>query len=121
MLAESFRRAGVSGDIVGFPSEGDLIDAMFSPAGSRQHPLLVVIDRAEVGEYTALTRIKGDENTRHIPVFVLAATDDAAERRICYDLGCNLYIAKPEAPEVFASAMFRLGEFLAVMALPGKD
>jgi hypothetical protein len=53
-----------------------------------------------------------------IPVIVLTTTDDPAEIRRCYDLGCNAYVVKSADYEQFTEAMRRLGLFLSIARMP---
>jgi len=68
--------------------------------------------------YQVLARMKSDERTKRIPVIVLTTTDDPREVKRCYELGCNVYIAKPVDYEQFSTAIRKLGLFLLVAMIP---
>lgn len=48
------------------------------------------------GGKAALAKIKGDPDLRHIPVVILAASNDQSEINRCYELGASSYIIKPD-------------------------
>jgi hypothetical protein len=44
--------------------------------------------------------------------------DDQPQVQRCYQLGCNLYLAKPVDPADFLDVMQTLGRFLKSVSLP---
>ena len=97
--------------------QGEYID---SPHAS---PLLVLLDLNLPGldGYQVLQRMKGDEETKRIPVVILTTTDDKREVAKCYELGCNVYITKPVDYEHFSEAIRKIGLFLSVVTVPNGE
>ncbi len=124
LIEKNIRRAGVNNDIVAFTDGGSALAHMFgTDAGGRPiaaAPLLVLLDLnlPDMSGTEILARIKADEQFKRIPVIVLTTTDDRIEIERCYDLGCNVYIAKPVDYDAFATAIRQLGLFLTVMQVP---
>lgn len=83
-------------------------------------PLVILLDinMPRVDGVEALSQIKSDPKTAHIPVIMLTTTDDPREVERCYRAGCNVYITKPVEYESFVEAIRRLGLFLQVVKPP---
>jgi CheY-like chemotaxis protein len=88
---------------------------------SQQHVLLLDLNMPGMDGYQVLEQLKGNQGTQHIPVIVLSTTDDPGEIERCYDLGCNAYVVKSADYGEFTEAMRRLGLFLTVARMPGRE
>jgi CheY-like chemotaxis protein len=83
--------------------DGEELLAYLERAGATEgavmpRPSLIVIDGGLPGtpaNTDAVKAIKGNPNTRRIPVVVLGADDDAQAVAQAYDAGANTYIVKP--------------------------
>jgi adenylate cyclase len=58
---------------------------------------LVLLDLVmpEIDGYEVLTRIKGDQALKHIPVLMITAVDDVASAARCIEAGAEDYLPKP--------------------------
>lgn len=83
-------------------------------------PLVVFLDLnlPVIDGYKVLQTLKGDTETRRIPVVVITTTDDRREMEKCYDLGANAYVSKPLEFDRFSTTMQSLGQFLTVVTIP---
>lgn len=63
---------------------------------------LVLLDLVMPGMdgYEVLTRIKGDETHKHLPVLMITAVDDVASAVKCIEMGAEDYLPKPFDPLV---------------------
>jgi CheY-like chemotaxis protein len=124
LIEKNLRRSNIANEIVKFADGQQTLDYLLAGgpgAGlTSPHRFVVVLDLNMPGlnGYQVLERLKGDARTRTIPVVVLTTTDEGAEIRRCYDLGCNAYITKPLDYEQFAEAIHRLGLFLTLVRTP---
>lgn len=102
-------------------ADGQQALAAITQRAARPAPMLILLDLNLPGldGYQILRRLKGDERTRHIPVFILTSTDDPHDVTACYAMGCNVYMTKPVDYRQFANVIHNLGAFLAVLSLPG--
>ena len=80
--------------------------------------VLLDISMPRVDGLEVLRRMKCDEATRSIPVYMLTTTDNPIEIDRCFELGCNAYLSKPVAYEAFIAAIQRLCEFLEISHAP---
>ncbi len=121
LIEKNLRRSSVASEIVKFGDGQRTLDYLLANGKAAERTRTVVLldlDMPGMSGYQVLQRLKTDERTRSIPVVVLTTTDDAAEIRRCYDLGCNAYIAKPVDYEQFSEATHRLGLFLTIVRMP---
>lgn len=83
-------------------------------------PVLLLLDlNLPDGRGTDLLEwLRADAKYHDLLIIVLTTTDDEAEVKRCYELGCNVYLTKPIDPEAFAGAIKQLGLFLAVVQVP---
>lgn len=122
LIEKNVRRAGVSNEICHFTDGTTALAHMFGGTVRDNGPLLVLLDLnlPDMSGIDILVKLKADERLRRAPVVVLTTTDDQREIQRCYDLGCNVYIAKPVEYDTFAQAVRQLGLFLSVMQVPGN-
>jgi CheY-like chemotaxis protein len=126
LIEKNLRRSNFVNEIVKLTDGQSTLDYLFGNGSAHCAPpsqVLVLLDlnMPGVSGYQVLERLRANERTRHIPVIVLTTTDDAAEIRRCYELGCNVYITKPVDYEQFSEAIRRLGLFLTIVRMPGED
>ncbi|BCS31311.1 response regulator [Luteitalea sp. TBR-22] len=117
LVERHLRRAGVQAAISRASDGQAALDYVHGRNAVRPGPLLVLLDirMPRVDGVEVLRQLKSARATAAIPVIMLTTTDNPAEIRRCYALGCNVYLTKPVAADGLAEAMRRLGEFLAIM------
>ncbi len=124
LIEKNLRRSNITNEIVTLPDGQQAIDYLFGAGAYMGNqppkPLLVLLDLnlPVLDGYQVLQRMKGDEQTKCIPIVVLTTTDDMREVEKCYALGCNVYITKPVDYEQFSEAIRKLGLFLSVVTIP---
>ena len=127
LIRQNLQDAGVANRIVHLPNGQEALDYVHRrgrhagrvPAG----PLLVLLDinmPLVTGE-EVLRQLKADPTTDQLPVVVLTTTDDPREVDRCYGLGCSVYITKPVQYQDFVDALTRLGMFLEIIQVPGRE
>jgi len=127
LIEKNLRRANISNEIIMLEDGQKAVDYLLKEGGYREErhsaPLLILLDLnlPVLDGYQVLKIIKKDERTRHIPVAVLTTTDNTQEITRCYELGCNVYITKPVEYEQFSEAIRKLGLFLSIVKIPGRD
>jgi CheY-like chemotaxis protein len=121
LIEKNLRRSNITNEIITVSDGQQALD--YLSGDKRPSPLLVLLDLnlPVLDGYQVLERMKAGERTRCIPVVILTTTDDAREVSRCYDLGCNVYLAKPVDYQQFSEAIRRLGFFLSVVAVPGGE
>ena len=124
LIEKNLRRAGIANSIVKLDDGKKAVDFLFKQGAysGNDHPapFLVLLDLnlPVLSGYQVLQAIKSDERTKAIPVVILTTTDNPQEVSRCYELGCNVYIAKPVEYEHFSDAIRKLGLFLSIVRVP---
>ncbi len=83
-------------------------------------PKVILLDLKlpKVDGLEVLSRLKGDERTRRIPVVVLTSSKEQSDVIESYRLGVNSYIVKPVEFETFAKAVRDLGMYWVLLNQP---
>ena len=89
-------------------------------ARSGENPAVILLDLKlpKIDGKEVLKEIRSHDALKMIPVVVLTTTDNPQEIARCYELGCNVYIAKPVEYEQFSDAIRKLGLFLSIVRVP---
>jgi CheY-like chemotaxis protein len=122
LVRRSLRRAGCENPVETIQNGTDALDYVFCrnqfSARNAQQPLWIVLDINLPGRcdgVEVLRQIKTNTTTRRIPVLMFTTTDDPREVDRCYDLGCNIYLAKPVDPSEFANAIGFIARLIATV------
>lgn len=125
LVRRNLRRVGVNNPIVTIDNGNEALDYVFCrgihAARARTGELLILLDINMPGGLDGvevLRQIKAAPESKRIPVIMLTTTDDPREINRCYDLGCNVYLTKPVAPDAFIEAIGRLGLLICVVSTP---
>ena len=124
LIERNLRRAYITNDIVTRSDGQQAVDYLFKEctyAGAAHAlPLLLLLDVNLPGldGYQALTCLKADDRTRHIPIIILTTTEEPSETERCYALGCNIYLTKSVEHAQFAWAIRQLSPFFSIVKLP---
>ncbi|MFP4466189.1 MAG: response regulator [Candidatus Goldiibacteriota bacterium] len=92
--------------------------------GCVPEPDIIMIDINIPGEngLDLLEKIKTDETIKHIPVFMLTASEEKKDINRAYKLHANCYITKPAGFEEFLKIVKRIKEFwFETIKLPGEN
>jgi len=124
LTQKNLRRAGIHNPIQWCQNGQEALDYILGNAEFDGDPhkdchlLLLDLNMPVMDGYQVLEKLKSNESTRKIPVIILTTTEDKREVERCYELGCNIYIAKPVEYEGFCNAIQELGMFLNVVKIP---
>lgn len=83
----------------------------FSARNLSAKPRVIFLDlkMPRIDGLELLSKIKSNNDTKSIPVVVLASTEDDPNIKRAYDLGANSYIVKPVDAENFMTTITGLG------------
>ncbi len=126
LVIRNLMRAGVANDLVHVADGQEALDFVHCQGNYAERtpngPLLLLLDinMPRVDGVDVLRRIKGEDDTKHIPVIMLTTTDDPREIERCYQLGCSVYLTKPVEYSAFVDAVHRLGLLLQIVIVPSE-
>lgn len=124
LIEKNIRRAGVTNEMVPFTTGLKALSYLLGPdASGKVHEgkhLLILLDLnlPDMTGIDILARLRESGHLRRVMVIVLTTTDDPVEIHRCYDLGANVYVAKPMQYDKFVNAIQQLGLFLSVVTVP---
>ncbi|MEK1929349.1 MAG: response regulator [Pararhizobium sp.] len=124
LIEKNIRRAGVTNEMVPFTTGLKALSYLLGPdASGKVHEgkhLLILLDLnlPDMTGIDILARLRESEHLRRVMVIVLTTTDDPVEIHRCYDLGANVYVAKPMQYDKFVNVIQQLGLFLSVVTVP---
>jgi DNA-binding response OmpR family regulator len=124
LIERNIRRSGVNNEIVPFTNGTAAVNYLFGSDGTgtvqKGNSLLILLDLnlPDTTGIEILRRVKENKYLKSTPVVILTTTDDSQEIKLCYELGCNVYITKPVNYESFANAIRQLGLFFSVIQVP---
>lgn len=118
LVEKNLRRSGIANAIHLFGGGAEVLDFLARPDVRTPALMLLDLNMPGMNGQQVLSRLKGDPDTRHLPVIVLTTTEDGAEIRRCYELGCNFYLTKPVQYDDFIETVHKLGLFLSIVAIP---
>jgi CheY-like chemotaxis protein len=127
LARRNLRRIAMSNPIVALQDGQRALDYVFRRGEFAQRensPPLVLLDinmPGSINGIEVLRQIKSNPATRAVPVIMLTTTDDPREIKLCYELGCSVYITKPVDSLLFIEAIQRLGLFLQVIRLAAPE
>ncbi|MHC4389070.1 MAG: response regulator [Planctomycetota bacterium] len=120
----SLELAGIHNQIIRFKNDQQVLDFLFvnGEGGKRQanqaYVLFLDVGISSAGGLKVLERIKQDTELRKLPVIVLTCTDDVDTIERCHQLGCSIYLVKPQDEQAFTDAVRKVGSFLSVVEVP---
>lgn len=87
-----------AGDIIMFANDGEqLLDLLKKNFTGSTSPCLIVLDlnMPKMNGTQTLTRLKNDENFKHIPVIIYSTSVNPMEKEKCLLLGARSFVTKP--------------------------
>jgi CheY-like chemotaxis protein len=117
LVEKNLRRASIKNRIIIFNDGQKIVNYLHNDSVASA-PLLVLLDLnlPVLDGYRVLEQIKGNPDTRHIPVVVLTTTDDPREVARSYELGCDAYINKPVDYAKIAEVLVKVGLFFTIVS-----
>jgi CheY-like chemotaxis protein len=120
LVRRNLLRIGVTNTIVPLLSGFEALDYVFGRGKyldrRRGLEMLILLDinMAGINGVEVLRQIKADPATKKTSVIMLTTADDPRQVDRCYELGCNMYVAKPVDPVAFIETIKGLGMFISI-------
>jgi len=125
MTLRALRKHNLANKVHVVKDGAEALDFIFS-RGAHAHrdtnhvPKVVLLDLKlpKVSGLEVLRAIKGDEQTRTIPVVILTSSQEEKDMVESYQLGVNSYIVKPVDFDKFVEAVGQLGLYWLLINKP---
>jgi CheY-like chemotaxis protein len=124
LTLEALAQHNLANEVVVVRDGAEALDYVFRrgpfadrPAGN---PAVVLLDlkMPKVDGLEVLRQIKGDPQTKIIPVVVMTSSREESDLITSYQLGVNAYVVKPVQFQDFVEAVKLVGAFWAVVNEP---
>lgn len=80
--------------------------------------ILLDLKLPKINGIEVLRKIKGTESTRLIPTIVFSSSQLGKDRKTCYQLGANSYIAKPVEFDEYVKIITHIGTYWSTYNAP---
>lgn len=91
------------------------------PASSTPRVVLLDIKLPKVDGLEVLRQLKGNADTKHIPVVVLTSSQEESDIVAGYQLGANSYIVKPVGFEQLTQTVREIGMYWLILNKPPAE
>lgn len=124
LTVHAFRKSQVDSHIVVAHDGEEALDYLFGHGApvDDEHPLpavmLLDLKLPGISGLDVLRRVRGNEQTRRLPVVILTTSDDENDIVDGYNLGVNSYIQKPVDFRDFSGVVDQLGLYWLTVNTP---
>ncbi len=119
IIERNIKRAIIGEDIKRFDNGRALVEFLFT---SERHPvscvLVLDLDIEGFDGLEILRKIKSDSYLKKMPVIIFTAQQDQKKIDRCHELGCSIYISKPQEVAEFSDTVYKIGRFLLNVKVP---
>ena len=120
LLLASAHRSRLTNRIHVEPSGEGALEYLHSPEGTSVELVLLDWNLPGIDGDEVLSRIKGDDELRHLPVVVLTASKEESNVLSAYRRQAAAYVTKPVGLDGFAEIVRAIeGFWLSIVRLPG--
>ena len=82
-------------NLLHYPNGQELLAAVPGLYAANIACVLMDLNMPFVNGFEVITRLRANEDFRHVPIIVFTNTNSNEERLRCYELGANAYVPKP--------------------------
>jgi two-component system response regulator len=125
LTIRALKKSGIANTVVVARDGAEALDYLFEtgtrPDGTAAElPTVVLLDinLPKINGLEVVTRIRGDERTKLLPVVMLTSSNQEEDRFKCYNSGANSYIHKPVDFNEFAEAVRHVGLYWLILNEP---
>jgi CheY-like chemotaxis protein len=120
LIRRCFERARLQARVVLLKTGREVLEYFANPERTKQRTVVLLNSRLSGRDgIEVLQQLKNQPETQAIPVYVLTASDEPREIDLCFALGCNAYLPKPNDYGEFMASIQRLCQLLEVSRFPG--
>lgn len=121
LAAKNIRRKQLSDHITQFTNGTDALAYLQDTSATdnpRSRLILLDINMPGMDGFSILEQLKAAPGTRSIPVIMLSSVETQAKVVRCYELGCSLFVTKPEHYSDLGEVIERISKLLHIAQLP---
>jgi CheY-like chemotaxis protein len=124
LTLEALGEYGLAGEVAVARDGAEALDYIHRhgpfTSGPDAYPALILLDlnMPKLDGVEVARRLKGDPQTRSIPIVVLTSSAEPCDLHACYECGVNAYVVKPVQFQAYLDALRGLTRFWAVLNEP---
>lgn len=124
LTLEALGEYGLAGDVAVARDGAEALDYIHRHGAFSRRPdtyprfILLDLNMPKLDGVEVARRLKGDPQTRSIPIVVLTSSSEPCDLHACYECGVNAYVVKPVQFQEYLRAIRELARFWAVLNLP---
>lgn len=124
LTLEALGEYGLAGDVAVARDGAEALDYIHRHGSFSSRPdgyprfILLDLNMPKLDGVEVARRLKGDPQTRAIPIVVLTSSCEPCDLNACYECGVNAYVVKPVQFQAFQDAVRELVRFWAVLNEP---
>jgi two-component system response regulator len=122
LTIRALKKNNIANEIIVARDGAEAIDFLFNTedginteANASLALIILDLNLPKIDGLEVLKRIKGDDNTKLIPIVVLTSSDEQTDMVSSYGLGANSYIRKPVDFNKFIEVAANIGLYWLVM------
>jgi two-component system response regulator len=122
LTIRALKKNNIANEIIVARDGAEAIDFLFTTedginteANASLALIILDLNLPKIDGLEVLKRIKGDDNTKLIPIVVLTSSDEQTDMVSSYGLGANSYIRKPVDFNKFIEVAANIGLYWLVM------
>jgi CheY-like chemotaxis protein len=125
LTIRSFKKNNITNNVLHLKDGAEALEFLFGTGQFKERdldkkPKVILLDlkMPKVDGIEVLQKIKGNNNTKTIPVVVLTSSKEDPDIEKCYALGANSYIVKPVDFDAFQKVVSQLGLYWMLLNQP---
>lgn len=122
LTLRALKKANIANNVIAVHDGAEALDYLFATGAfagrdPKEVPQVVLLDLnlPKIGGLEVLRRIRGNEQTKRLPVVILTSSKEEMDLNAGYDFGANSYIVKPVNFTQFSEAVRQLGLYWLVL------
>lgn len=127
MTIRALKKYNIANNLIHLKDGAEALDFIFCEGAYKTRnkslkPRVILLDlkMPKIDGIEVLTKIKGNEFTKDIPVVILTSSKEDPDIKKCYSLGANSYIIKPVGFDNFTKVVAELGLYWTLLNQPPR-
>jgi two-component system response regulator len=125
LITRALRKVNLSNNLVHVKDGAEALDFIFAKGEfaereAKKMPKVILLDikMPRVDGIEVLRQVKGNEDTKQIPIVIMTSSKEEQDIIISYKLGVNSFVVKPVEFHDFAKAVSELGLYWVLVNQP---
>ncbi len=122
LVMRALKKSNLANKMVHLKDGAEALEFLFGKDSLKEvqsaRVILLDLKMPKINGMEVLKKVKGDANTKSIPVVILTSSAEDPDIKLCYELGANSYIVKPVEFDNFSKTVSDLGMYWLLLNNP---